>query len=363
MARIRIGVIGCGQIAQIMHLPHLRELHERFELAAVCDVSPGVLRHVGELHGVGARFADYRELLAAPLDAVLVASPDSHGQVVVDALRAGKHVLSEKPLCYTLREADEVIAARRAAGTVCMVAYMKRFDPAVRHALPRIRAMRDLQAIHVTILHPPEAAQTAHHDVRRFADVPEAARRRLRADQDRLMREAVGDFTAAERFLFTDSLISTLVHDVNLLRGLSGDPEDVLFTDAWAEAQSLVSVLRFPAGVRAVLALHFLRDLDRYEERVAYYAPAERISLVFPSPFFRNVPTELVLEGTADGYPYRTSVTASMREAFKEELLHFADCVETGRIPLTTPEEAREDVSLLHRMFRALPRPVGGGRS
>lgn len=360
MPRIRIGVVGCGLIAQAMHLPHLHELDERFELAAVCDVSPATLRHVGERYGVSRRFADHRELLGAPLDAVLVASPDSHAPVVVDALRAGKHVLAEKPLCYTLREADEVLAAHRAAGTVCMVAYMKRYDPAFRRALGRIRAMRDLRAVHVTVLHPSEAAQVAHHDVRRFADAPEAARARLRADQDRLIREAVGEVTPLERRVFAECLLSTLVHDVNLLRALLGTPDAVLFADAWAGSRSLVAALRWASGVRGLVALHYLDDLAHYEETLACHGPGERIRLVFPSPFFRNAPTPLIVEETVGGAAAETRLTVSMREAFKEELLHFADCVERGVGPETPPEDARGDVELLHRIFRALRRPLEG---
>jgi predicted dehydrogenase len=356
VGRIRIGVIGCGLVAQTMHLPHLRELHDRFELAALCDVSPGLLGYLGEHYGVPRRFDDHRALLREPLDAVLVATPDSHAGIVVDALRAGRHVLAEKPLCYTLGEADAVIAAQRAAGTVCMVGYMKRFDPAVRYAAPRIRAMPDLQAVHVTILHPTEVAQTAHHDVRRFPDVPEAARRRLREAQDRLIREAVGPCTSAERFVFAESLLSTLVHDVNLLRALAGDPAEVLFTDAWADGRSLVSVLRYASGIRAVLALHFLPDLDRYEERLAFHGRSARLTLVFPSPFHRNAPTAVVTEAVVDGHPAETRLTASLREAFREELIHFADAVESGRPPATPPGEARDDVALLHRMFAALRR-------
>src|SRR5262245_48097283 len=63
MARIRIGVIGCGLIGQMMHLPHLRELDELYDLRAVCDLSPGTLAHVGERFGVTRRFTDWRELL------------------------------------------------------------------------------------------------------------------------------------------------------------------------------------------------------------------------------------------------------------------------------------------------------------
>jgi predicted dehydrogenase len=361
VGRIRIGVIGCGLVAQAMHLPHLRELHDRFELAALCDLSPGLLGELGARYGVARRFLDHRALLDGPLDAVLVATPDPHADVVVDALRAGKHVLAEKPLGYTLREADEVIAARRRAGTVCLVGYMKRYDPAVRQAAPRVRAMRDLQAIHVTVLHPAEAAQAAHHEVRRVLDVPEATGAALRARQDRLIREVIGEFTAAERFAFAEGLLSTLVHDVNLLRALAGEPEAVASTTAWAEARSLVSILRYPSGVHATVAVHFLPDLDRYDERLGFYGRGQRIGLAFPSPFYRNVPTELVLEGTADGAPFETRVRASMREAFKEELVHFAECIEQGRTPETPPEDARADIALLHRMFAAL-RPVHAER-
>ena len=358
MPRIRIGVIGCGLIAQVMHLPHLRELHDRFELAALCDVSPGTLGAVADHYGVARRFADYRDLLREPLDAVLVASADSHGEVIVDALRAGKHVLTEKPMCFTLREADDILAAHRVAGTVCMVAYMKRYDPAYRHVAPLVRRMRDLQAIEITVLHPSEANQIGHHDVRRVPDVPVSLRDGLGAAQDRLVREVIGEFSALERRVFAGNLLSTLVHDVNVLRGLSGDPDEVLFTDVWAGGESMLTVLRYPTGVRATIALHYLPDLANYQETVAYLGKADRMRLQFPSPFFRNAPTGIVVEAVEDGKAVEKRVTASMEEAFKEELRHFAECVRTGARPDTTPEEARGDVALLHRIFHAIRRPL-----
>lgn len=361
MPRIKVGVVGCGLIGQMMHLPHLKELHELYELVALCDVSPGTLRYVGDYYGVARRHSDYRELLKEPVDAVVVLSADSHGRVIADALRAGKHVFTEKPMCYTLGEADAILAAQRAAGTVCLVAYMKRYDPAFRYAQPLVRDLQDLQdlqAIHITVLHPSEANQIGHHDIRRFPDVPAEARARLRAEQDGLIREAIGDFTPLERRVFAENLLSTLVHDVNVLRGLSGDPAEVLFTDVWAGGESMVTCLRYPSGVRALMALHYLPDLAHYEETVAYYAKASRVRLIFPSPFFRNMPTGAVVEGMEDGRAVEKHVTASMKEAFKEELLHFADCVQKGARPVTTPEEAKGDVALLHRIFQAIRRPL-----
>src|SRR5687767_4158337 len=116
--RVRVGVVGSGSIAQIMHLPYLQELDDRFAIAALCDVSPATLEAVGERYGVPAhaRFADYRELCASDLvDAVLVCPSGSHVPPAIAALEAGKHVLVEKPLCYRLDEADALVAAAREA--------------------------------------------------------------------------------------------------------------------------------------------------------------------------------------------------------------------------------------------------------
>ncbi|HYL80926.1 MAG TPA: Gfo/Idh/MocA family oxidoreductase [Candidatus Acidoferrum sp.] len=358
MARIRIGVVGCGLIGQMMHLPHLKELRELYELVALCDVSPGTLKYVGDYYAVSKRHTDHHALLKEALDAVVVLSADSHGAVIVDALKAGKHVLTEKPMCFSLREADEILAAHKRAGTVCMVAYMKRYDPGYRYAQPLIQSLKGLQAIDITVLHPSEANQIGHHDIRRFMDVPADVRAKLLAEQDALIREVIGDFTPLERRVFANNLLSTLVHDINVLRGLSGDPEEVLFTDVWHDGEGMATCLRYASGVRAILSLQYLPDLAHYEETVSYFAKGDRVRLVFPSPFFRNEPTPVIVEGMENGKPFEKRVIASMKEAFKEELLHFAECVQKGAKPLTTPEEAKGDVALLHRIFKAIKRPL-----
>jgi predicted dehydrogenase len=358
MPRIKIGVVGCGLIAQMMHLPHLRELADSYEMVALCDVSPAALQHEADRYHIPRVHSDYRDLLKEDVEAIAVLSADSHGQIIVDALRAGKHVFTEKPMCYTLREADEILTAHARAGTVCLVGYMKRYDPAVRYAAPLIRQLPDLQAIQITVLHPSEANQTGHYDLRRFADVPDEVAARLLRRQDRLIFEAIGDFTPVERRVFAGNLLSTLVHDINLLRGLSGEPSEVLFTDVWAEGGSLMTCLRYPSGMRATISLHYLQDLAHYEETVTYLGRSDRVRLVFPSPFFRNMPTEVVVEGMEDGRPFEKRVTASMKEAFKEELVHFAECIQGGLAPDTPPAEARGDILLLHRIFHAIKRPL-----
>src|SRR5579864_8553731 len=114
--RLRVGVVGCGVIAQVMHLPHLLELDELFSLEAVCDISAPTAVACAERYGDPKVFTDWAEMLQEPLDAVLVLTSSSHAPVAVAAARAGKHVLVEKPMCLTVSEGRQMIDAAAEAG-------------------------------------------------------------------------------------------------------------------------------------------------------------------------------------------------------------------------------------------------------
>src|SRR5438445_11158246 len=128
--RLRVGVIGCGLIAQVMHLNYLRELSDRFEATAVCDLSAEVRAACAREYGAAEQYESWQELLTQPLDAVLVLTSGSHAPIAVAAAQAGLHVLVEKPMCYSVAEGREMLAAAERAGVVLMVAYPKRHDPA-----------------------------------------------------------------------------------------------------------------------------------------------------------------------------------------------------------------------------------------
>ena len=77
-------------------------------------------------------FADWRDLIACDLDAVLVLTSGSHAPIAIAAAEAGRHLLIEKPMCFSVQEGKAMIAAAERAGVVMMVAYNKRYDPAYR---------------------------------------------------------------------------------------------------------------------------------------------------------------------------------------------------------------------------------------
>src|SRR5215469_16519574 len=127
---VRVGLVGTGLIAQVMHLHYLAELADRFDVAAVCDLDRESARACAERYGIPAVFTDWRELLGHPLDAVMVLTSGSHAPIAEAAARSGRHVFVEKPMCFSAAEGQAMVAAAGQAGVVMMVGYPKRYDPA-----------------------------------------------------------------------------------------------------------------------------------------------------------------------------------------------------------------------------------------
>ena len=364
--RLRVGVIGCGGIAQMMHLPFLFSMSDCFQIAALSDISPGVLRAMGARYQVpeSAQFTDYQELLRLDLDAVLVLSGGDHYPQVLGALQAGKHVLCEKPLCFTLKEADALAAAAQEAGRILMVAYMKRFDPGYQYAQQRLREMRGLRYVQVNTLHPSEDDYLAIHNLIRYEDVPPEVLSRLRDSDDQAIVAAVGQVAPNLKSMYAGVFLGSMVHDTNALRGLIGEPEKVLFTDLWPAHETLAtvtSVIRYPEDVRVVFTWTYLNDLRNYFEEIALMSPANRLRIQFPSPYLRHFPTPVVFEGMDGSASFEKRVIASYDEAFRRELEAFYHCVVEDQPPLTGVADARRDIQLLQQMFAALhPQGLAG---
>ncbi|GHE70249.1 oxidoreductase [Streptomyces longispororuber] len=364
--RIRVGVIGCGTVAQIMHLPYLRDLSDHFEIAALGDLSPGLLDHVGERYAVPAsrRFTDHRALLDTDVDAVLVLSGGSHAPQVLAAAEAGKHVFVEKPLCFTLREADLIDKAVARAGVCLMVGYMKRFDPGFRWGQRLVGAVDDARFIQIDTLHPSEDQYIDIHGVRRFDDVPREVARREHRVAEELLDEAVGAVSDALRFVYHDVFLGSMVHDINALRALVGAPEDVLFTDIWppdSRFPSVNTVLRHSGELRTSYTWTYLDHVRDYFEEIAVFSPTQRVRIQFPSPFLKHWPTPVVAQSMEDGAHVEKRVQVSYDEAFREELRAFHSCVTEGAPVLTDVQDARADIALLQQVFaRSGVRGLGG---
>lgn len=137
---LRVGVLGCGPIAQAAHFESCAKARNA-ELHAICDVAPDLLERMRASHVPTRAFTSYEAMLADPdLEAVIVATADAfHADHARRALEAGKHVLCEKPLATTVSDAEELREAVRRSGRVFQVAHMRRFDPGIEAAYDFVR--------------------------------------------------------------------------------------------------------------------------------------------------------------------------------------------------------------------------------
>lgn len=363
MSRLRVGVIGCGLIAQVMHLPYLRELSDEFEIAALCDVAPDVLAACARDYNVAGRFTDWRALLAEKLDAVLILTSGSHAPIALAAAERGIHMLVEKPMCFSVAEGREMIAATERAGVVLMVGYNKRYDPAYLRMCEEARGLHDARLLRVTTLEAPFQPYVAHYPMHRPGPLPPELARSFADDNAARITAAIGEADALSRRAYHLVLLDSMVHEFNAVRGLLGEPDSLDFADIGENGLNLA--LRF-GDLRCLIAWADLPGIARYSMEFALYAPDRRLTLAFPSPFLRSAPTLLTIEDgeAGDARSRRTDEVVSYEESFKQELRQFHSCVTEGRAPVTSARDALHDIALCeavvaaHRARQARPHPT-----
>ena len=127
--KLRIGIIGCGGIANNKHMPSLKKI-ENVEMVAFCDIIIERAEKAAKDYGIpGAKvYEDYKKLLEdKSIDIVHVCTPNrSHSFITVDALEAGKHVMCEKPMAINATEAKKMLDAAKRTGKKLTIGYQNR---------------------------------------------------------------------------------------------------------------------------------------------------------------------------------------------------------------------------------------------
>lgn len=133
--RLRVGVLGCGPIAQFAHLEACTKARNA-DLHAICDTAPDLLARMQATYAVPHAYGDYDAMLADPeVEAVIVATSDAfHVPMSIRALEAGKAVLCEKPIGIAVGEVEELRDVVARTGRILQVGHMKRFDPGLEAA-------------------------------------------------------------------------------------------------------------------------------------------------------------------------------------------------------------------------------------
>ncbi len=350
MNKLRMGVIGCGAIGQLAHIPYINRYDDRFELVALSDVHRPTLDAVGNHYHVTWRYTDWRELVARQdIDAVVICHNGSHRDTSIGALEAGKHVFAEKPLAWNVRETREVAAVVAKSGRILQMGYHKLHDPGFAYAKEQLQQMRDVGFGRITVLHPAnELGLSPHRILRGNGMVQEGHVDTGTWDQQvggQLAGGAGGSVAAAvdealgERKndkslrLAYAQLNSSIIHQVYTLYGFLGAPKRVVSASVWREGLSIHVVMEYSDTLQVTLDWHFLQDLKDYREEYAFFGNDQRVMMQLPSPYFLNFPSPVIVQGHEGETAWEKRIIVNYEEAFARELLAFYDNVQAGRQP------------------------------
>jgi predicted dehydrogenase len=353
--RIRVGVIGCGEVAQIIHLPTLSQLADRFEVTALCDISRTVLDGVGDLWGVARRLTDYRELAALDdVDAVLICNPDPfHADAALAAIEHGKDVLVEKPMCLNARECDEVAAAADGAGAIVQVGYMRRHAAAMAEAKALLAEVGDIRLARVhDLIGFNHIIINGTSRVIRGDDVPAAAIEDTQTRRAALVEEALGPLPPELRRAY-DLLLGLGSHDISAMRELLGLPHGVLHATARQNGDYVTAALdyggyvcQFETGVD---------EIPRFDAHIEVFGARHKLRIQYDTPYVRNLPITLtVLESNGRGGTVERTSLPEWGDAFVAEWRAFHEHVTERTQPAMNAADFRHDLDLFADMIELM---------
>lgn len=354
--KVRIGFIGAGFMGQMAHLRNYLALPD-CEVAALAEIRPRTGRLVAARHGIPRLYADHAEMLAKEeLDGVVCAQPfDVHAALLPEIHGKVKHLFTEKPLAVGVEAGARLAAAAARAGTVHMVGYHKRSDPATVHARRMIEdwkasgEMGRLRYVRITM---PSGDWIAGGDFGHIGvaePVPAVAREPPPADLPGAdagksiwqWQDAAGDYI---RF------INYYIHQVNYMRHMLGEPYKVAFADR----DGVLLAVESASGVTGTIEMTPYRTTLDWQETVLVAFEKGYIRIRLPAPLAANrAGTVEVLRDPGNGVTPETVVpTLPWVHAMRQQAMNFIKVCRGEMSPPCDAAEAVEDLKIAREYIR-----------
>ncbi len=328
--KLGFAIVGLGKFATQQMLPAFKDC-QYARIAALVSGSPAKARKLAAEYGVEPNniysYENFDGIKDNPdVDVVYIVLPVGlHAEYVVRAAKAGKHVLTEKPMASTVQECEQMIAACEKAGKKLMVAYRAQFEPFNLAAIGRIRRgelgkLRQITADHGRAVKPAEE----------------------KADVWRVQKKLAGG----------GSLMDIGIYSLNATRYLTGEePVEVTaqeFSDKsdprFKEVEDLIHfTLRFPSGVLASCTSSYsTQEVKRFRA----FGDKAWLDLDPATDYYEHT----MKLGTQDG---KQEPKLKEGNQFAAELDHMAECVLENKIPKTSGEEGLRDIRLITAIYEA----------
>lgn len=335
---LHLGIVGAGRMTQIAHIPSLLQI-SGVDIVALADIDTALADRVAARYNIPSVYPTSAQLIEREpqLDGVLVVVPRMfHADAALPVLERGIPLFLEKPLEVTPEKGREIVAARRRSGTIMVMGYHNRYDPAYLMA--------------EAILSQSEFGALRYGQVHSFGGAWMAGAVGLggmNLDDDRPVgAPPLAQTRDSKKFPAELEWVEGWIHEVNMARGLFGEARQVLYA---TDDMPRLALVEFDKG-RALFEVGLMAPPGSvFDCTMALHCERGRIDLEFAPPLAMRQRSQLKLTTPqAVTYP-----SLDYRESFVEELVHFLHCIRGQAQPRTTAEDALGDLELCFEIVRA----------
>ncbi|CAI6338816.1 unnamed protein product [Periconia digitata] len=359
--KLRVGIIGCGEVSQVIHIPTLNNLSDWYRTTFLCDVSQQALAHCASkvLSSTPPKTtAIAEEICASPeVDVVLIANADAyHVPHALLALKHHKYCLLEKPAALCFRDIDLLIAAEKKSQGKILVGTMRRYASALEDAIKEIGGMGQIKYARVRDIIGPNAHFIGQSGTfpKRFDDCSEQdTQDRLARETDMLeqaLREEFGVPVTQESKNMLRLLGGLGTHDLSAMREVLGMPDSV--AGAVLTSPGIFSVL-FKYNDFPVTYESGVIGIPEFDAHIEVYSTDKIVRVQYDTPYIQGLPiTMTVKEKVGDAFEER-NVRKTYTDPYTIEMLVLHDCVVNKTSPKTSVEDAKNDIEIFKMILQA----------
>jgi predicted dehydrogenase len=348
---LKVGLIGLGEVCQVIHLPVLESMSELYKISAVCDISAKLVDYIGDKYNVQYRYTDALELVKqSDLDVVFVLNSDEyHAECAIAAANNKKHVFIEKPMCLTTREADAIIEAKNRNQVKVVVGYMRRYATSFTEAVKEIGGLNKIQYARVRdIIGPNSFFINSTSRTVTFDDIAEEAKADRTNRAQRLFLEATGSDSQVVNHVYR-ILTNLGSHDLSAMREAIGMPQKVLGVKSTNNGCFFLNAI-FDYDQFSVTYETGIDLQGRFDAHIEVYSANKSVRVQYDTPYIRHLPVKLTIQET-EGEVFKESVIRhTFTDPYTIELKQFYEAVMSDTEPKTTPEDYKQDL-VIFRMI------------
>ncbi|WWC66698.1 uncharacterized protein I206_100602 [Kwoniella pini CBS 10737] len=363
---LNVAVIGCGEIAQIAHIPNLIVASDMFKITALCDISIQSLELCSKRFSIPNTFTSVTDLLASPItiDLVFILTADQfHAEHIIQCANAGKHIMIEKPMAQTLKEYDLVEEARLKNNVIIFVGYMRRFSLALNRLKDEIKG-KEIKYVKIRDIignNKYFTSQSGQYQ-KYFKDHPNESTKELNKRIKLNLIENLGIEEKVEsdnnRNIHSWSLLHSLSsHDLSLMRDILGMPEKCLFSTRSNDFQNKSwwwNVLFDYKSFKCYYEMG-IDEVAYFDAHIEIFTNDSRLKIQYDTPYVKGLPIKFTIQKQLSNGDFSEQIIRpTYVDPYTIELPLLYDSIVNGKDYETKPLDAKNDTILAKMIMEAL---------